>query len=228
MELDAAYDMARELMDAHGLAQWRLELDLAKARAGVCRHGDRTIGLSAPLTRLHDEAEVRDTVLHEIAHALAGPRAGHGPVWRATAERIGCSARRCVPADAPRVPGEWNGVCPAGHVTQRHRRPERLASCATCSPRFSAEHLYEWTHRGRPAPMHPNYVAELEALRSGRPVVLLGPGHRVRITAPGAHQGRTGLVLKRGRTRYHVRVPTGILTVPFAGVEPVPPASHAR
>ncbi|MDT9593684.1 SprT-like domain-containing protein [Nocardioides zeae] len=219
MELSAAHAMATGLLAEHGLEGWTVELDLAKARAGVCRYATRTIGLSAHLTRLHDEVTVRDTVLHEIAHAIAGPRAGHGPTWRAVARRIGCAADRCLPADAPRVPGAWLGVCPAGHTAERHRRPERLASCATCRPSFSAEHLYEWTHRGRPEPMHPNYVAELEALRTGRPVVRLGPGHVVRIVAPGSHHGRRGVVAKRGRTRYQVRVGRTMLSVPFAGVE---------
>lgn len=220
VEPDAVRALARSLLDEHGLTDWRVELDRAKARAGVCRYAERTIGISAPLARLHPEAEVRDTVLHEVAHALAGPEAGHGPRWRAVARRIGCSARRCVAPDVPRVVGAWVGTCPAGHRTERHRRPERLASCARCSPRFSAEHLYTWTHHGRPAPMHPNYVAELEALRSGRPRVLLAPGSPVRVTAPGPYAGRHGVVVKRGRTRYHVQVAGGVLAVPFAGVEP--------
>ncbi len=37
--------------------------------------------------------QVRDTVLHEIAHAIAGPEAGHGPLWKATARRIGATPR---------------------------------------------------------------------------------------------------------------------------------------
>ena len=40
-----------------------------------------------------NEEEIRDTVLHEIAHAIAGPEAGHGPLWKATARRIGATPR---------------------------------------------------------------------------------------------------------------------------------------
>jgi hypothetical protein len=67
--------------------------------------------------------------------------------------------------------------------------------------------------------MHPNYSEELAALTSGAPVVRLGAGARVRITAPGAYEGRVGTILKRGRTRYHVRLAEGILTVVFSAVE---------
>ncbi len=219
MDLREALSMADTMLREHGLDGWRVQLDGAKRRAGVCRYSDRVIGLSRPLTQLHDEAEVRDTVLHEIAHALVGPAHGHDRVWRATALRIGCSGRRCVDGESPRVAGAWVGVCPAGHVKDRHRRPERLMSCAQCSARFSADHLFTWTFHGRPAPMHPNYLAELAALREGRALRVLPIGARVRITVPGEHHGRTGRVVKRGRTSYHVRVAEGLLRVAFAGVE---------
>src|SRR4051794_36578616 len=100
MDLTAAFDLAESLIARHGLSGWRVEFDTAKRRAGICRYAERVIGLSAPLTRLHDEAEVRDTVLHEVAHALVGARHGHDSVWRHTARRIGCSGLRCVPAEA--------------------------------------------------------------------------------------------------------------------------------
>lgn len=38
--------------------------------------------------------ELRDTILHEIAHAIAGIKAGHGPVWRAVARKIGAKPQR--------------------------------------------------------------------------------------------------------------------------------------
>lgn len=220
MDLSGAMTMARSLLDEHGLTGWTVRFDSAKRRAGVCRYTERQIGLSAPLTRLHSEDEVRDTILHEIAHALVGAQHGHDEVWRATALRLGCSGERLVPAQAPRVPGAWRGVCPAGHVVERHRRPERVKSCTRCSPRFSLEHVLTWTHHGRPAPMHPNYVSELASLQAGGRLTLLPVGARVRVIVAGEFLGVRGTVLKRGRTSYHVRTPHGVLRVAFAGVAP--------
>ncbi len=219
MDVRAALAMAQELVVRHGLTGWRVELDNAKRRAGVCRFDDRVIGLSRPLTQLHTESEVRDTVLHEIAHALVGPAHAHDRVWRATAVRIGCSGKRCVDSASPRVSGAWVGVCPAGHVKDRHRRPERVMSCAQCSRTFSIDHVFTWTFHGRPGVMHPNYEAELAALREGRALHVLPIGARVRITVPGEHRGRVGRVVRHGRTSYHVRVTEGLLRVAFAGVE---------
>ena len=221
MELRAAYDMAVGLVREHGLVGWRVELDGAKRRAGVCRYAERVIGLSAPMTRVHSEDLVRDTVLHEIAHALVGAEHGHDAVWRRTAVRIGASGERCVSTDAPTVIGAWIGVCAAGHVRDRHRRPERVLSCVQCSPTFSVDHLFEWTHHGRPAPMHPNYEAELAALLSGARLTVQPVGSRVRVVAAGEFEGRVGKVLKHGRTSYHLRLPEGVLRVPFALAERV-------
>ncbi len=219
MDLLAAHDLATQLLTQHGLHDWTVAYDNAKRRAGQCRFHDRVVSLSAGLTRLHDEAEVRDTVLHEIAHALAGAQAGHGPVWREVAAAIGCSARRCVSPDAPRLPGAWLGVCPAGHTVERHRRPERVLTCPQCCATFSVAHAFAWTYRGVPAPMHPNYLAELRDLRAGVAPRRFPPGALVRVIAPGEFKGRTGTVVKRGRTRYHVRLGSTLITVLFAGVE---------
>lgn len=216
-------------MAEHGLRGWTLAFDRAKRRAGICRFDRREIGLSAPLAVLHTEAEVRDTVLHEIAHALVGPRHGHDAVWRAAARRIGCSGERCVSRDAPELEGAWVGHCPAGHRVTRHRRPDRPAACRRCGPTFELAHLIEWTHHGRTVPMSAAYDAQLRRVRdvAGRGIgerptpVVLGPGDRARVVAQGRYHGAVGSVVKRGRTRYHLRVPEGVLTVPFALVEPL-------
>ena len=230
MDLEAARRLGRELLDQHGLDEWTLVFDRAKVRAGVCRHAVRQIGLSAPLTALHSEAEVRDTILHEIAHALVGSRHGHDRVWRATALRIGCSGQRLTDPDTPRVEGDWVGTCAAGHRITRHRRPSRPGSCAECSPTFSPEHLLTWTHRGEPAAMTPRYRSELARAmaRDSEPApastvpVVARVWDRLRVVSPGSkYDGMTGTLVKRGRTRFHLRVGGAVLTVPFALVRPL-------
>jgi predicted SprT family Zn-dependent metalloprotease len=220
MDLRDAFALAEHLLVRHGLDDWQVAYDNAKRRAGVCRYDSRTIGLSAPLTALHTFDEVRDTILHEIAHALVGPEHGHDASWRRVAKSIGSSGERCVSAESARVQPAWLGVCSAGHLQERHKRPERVVTCGTCSDRFDLAHLYEWTHHGRPAAMHPNYTAELERLRAGEYVVLLPVGSRARVTVPGDHHGVIGRIIKRGRTSYHLRTGREVLRVPFAFVEP--------
>jgi predicted SprT family Zn-dependent metalloprotease len=164
MQMATALAMARRLIAEHGLEGWTVVADRAKTRAGVCRFATRQIGLSRPLTELHSEAEVRDTILHEIAHALVGPQHGHDRVWRAKAREIGSSGERCVPPEAARVPGDWAGSCPAGHRTTRHKAPTRVLTCARCSRRFDVRHLIRWTFRGAVVPMPETYAAQLRRL----------------------------------------------------------------
>ncbi|WP_432564688.1 SprT family zinc-dependent metalloprotease [Kineococcus sp. SYSU DK003] len=228
MDPQAALTMARRLVVEHGLDGWTVVLDRARTRAGICRADRREIGLSAPLTALHDEDEVRDTVLHEIAHALVGPRHGHDAVWKAMARRIGCSAERT--STAARAPGAWAGTCPAGHVLTRHRRPSRVMACARCGGTFDPANVVTWTFHGRPVAlesMPASYRldwAHLQSRDAGAVAVAarrLPLGAWVRVGGGGRYAGTTGRVVGLGRTRYHVRTRAGVLTVPFGLVEVV-------
>lgn len=217
MDLDAAARLARGLMAQHGLRGWSFRFDRARRRAGLCRYDRREISVSGPLTALYDEADVREVVLHEIAHALVGARHGHDRVWRATARRLGASGRRVVSEDSPEVEGDWVGVCPAGHRVTRFRRPAREQACGRCSPVFDRRHLLAWTHRGAPVPA----LGESAGRRRASVVdpASVRVGETLRVAAPGRYEGVVGEVVKRGRTRFHLRVATGVLTVPFGLVE---------
>jgi SprT protein len=99
MELEIAQKEALRLMREHGLHGWGFRFDDGVRSFGTCRYRDKTITLSRRITQLNEAHHVTDIILHEIAHALAGHAAGHGPVWRATAVRIGCSAARCYESE---------------------------------------------------------------------------------------------------------------------------------
>jgi predicted SprT family Zn-dependent metalloprotease len=224
LDLTEARELATTLMAQHRLKAWRLVFDNARTRAGACRSDRREIALSRHLIGLYSPEQVAQTVLHEIAHALAGPRHGHDQAWRTIARRIGYTGGRCLPADAPQVEGPWEGICPAGHRTTADRRPVRVRSCPQCSPRFDLAARYTWTHRGEPAAMDPRYEAELARLSRPRPdpkPVLVAVGDRVRLTGAGKYAGLTGTVEKRGRSRYQVRTRAGLLSVAFTAAQPL-------
>lgn len=144
MDISAAATLGRELMDEHGLHDWSLAFDRAMKRAGCTRFSTREISLSRHITQLCSADDVRETILHEIAHALVGPKHNHDATWKATCQRIGGTPSvRMV--NGPKIDGVWVGICPAGHTVNRHRRPARALSCATCHPRqYSAKHRFSW------------------------------------------------------------------------------------
>lgn len=164
MDLPAARDEALALMRAHGLQGWRLVWDNAKTRAGVCNESTRQIGLSRVLTGLHTPDEVRDTILHEIAHALVGVQHGHDKVWRAKALQLGCSGIRCVSGSSAEPRGPWRGTCPKGHEFQGYRSPQRVTSCRHCCKGFDLGSIIVWRWHGRVVPMSRRYQSELASL----------------------------------------------------------------
>lgn len=221
MDVEAAVAMAEALLAEHGLRGWGVVLDRAQKRAGICRFDRHRIGLSRTLTALHSEAEVRETVLHEVAHALTGPGHGHDARWRATARRIGSTGERLVAVTAPRAPAPWVGTCPAGHTAERHRRPERVTACGVCGPTFDAAHVLTWRHHGRLVDLGEGYRAELARISGAGAAGAsrLPVGTLVRVRGAGRFAGSVGRIVKRGRTRYQVATARGLLAAPFALVE---------
>jgi predicted SprT family Zn-dependent metalloprotease len=96
VDLNEAAKLAFTYMHLHELDDWHFRFDRATTRFGCCHHRSKTISLSSALVCLNEKSQVRDTILHEIAHALAGPKVrAHGREWREIALRIGCNGRRC-------------------------------------------------------------------------------------------------------------------------------------
>ena len=91
--LNGVAGMARRLMDEHGLTGWTLSFGEAKRSLGHCDYRHHVIRISRTHALEGSEEQIRDTVLHEIAPAIAGHEAGHGPLWKATARQIGATPR---------------------------------------------------------------------------------------------------------------------------------------
>lgn len=144
---DAA-TLARSTMDAHNLYDWHFAWSRSKRQAGCCNFSNKTITLSAPYVELNTEAEVLDTILHEIAHALVGNKAGHGWVWKAKCREIGANPTRCIDGDSVVMPPmKWALVCRHCKEVRGYmgRRTDKRRSCSKCSPggKFNADYLLE-------------------------------------------------------------------------------------
>lgn len=136
MNTTNAASLARTLMNEHGFGHWTFEFDRAKRRAGLCRHRLQIISLSHHYVVNNNAEDVKDTILHEIAHAIAGPGHGHSRYWKSICIRIGAKPERlCSNAIMPK--GQWQAHCPKCQKEfYRHRKPKYngYTYCRACGP----------------------------------------------------------------------------------------------
>lgn len=108
-----ARDLALELMATHGLieAGWSFRFNRAKGYAGIADLDLREISLSGSMVDVVAPSVVRETILHEIAHALTGEdeEEEHGPLWKAKAIEIGASGEE---EEMSYIPQVWTSKCP--------------------------------------------------------------------------------------------------------------------
>ncbi len=146
-ELDRVRRWADALIALHLDPSWSFGFDTAKTRAGLCNYTDRRITVSRHLAERYDDDEIHQVLLHEVAHALAGSRAGHGPLWRRAAADLGYEGKRLHDGAIAGDLAPWIGSCPAGHTHYRYRRPKRALACGKCAKRFDAANLITWVER---------------------------------------------------------------------------------
>jgi predicted SprT family Zn-dependent metalloprotease len=151
-DLKALEIEARDLMNQHGLQDWKFEWSNNKTgAAGYTNFTSKVITLSKPHAQVHSAAEVDDTIRHEIAHALAGFHAGHGYQWQVLARQLGAKPEATMSPEGPSLRetlAPWVGRCPAGHESEYRyfRKPKTRRSCSVCHPgRFSADHILTYT-----------------------------------------------------------------------------------
>jgi predicted SprT family Zn-dependent metalloprotease len=95
--------LANQLLEQHGLKDlgWQFELNqTAKRRVGQCSHRTKTISYSLYYLEKSTDEDIKDTILHEIAHALVDPQHGHDSTWRIKCMEIGAKPQRLAGEDA--------------------------------------------------------------------------------------------------------------------------------
>jgi len=134
-----------------GLAGWELKLSRQRRHLGYCKPVRRTISVSLLYMERNPFHIMKDTLLHEIAHAvhfIESGNTGHNNDWKEVARRVGCTPVRCASLEGLRVPeGKYAGVCRScGKTVQFYRQIRRSYSCSACSPkRYDPRFILEIT-----------------------------------------------------------------------------------
>ena len=123
--------LATPLLEQHAPG-WVFAFDRATKRAGSCNYTTKTITVSKEYALKVPDANLRNTLLHELAHAITGPRTGHGPVWKSTAVRIGCTGDRCHAVAFS--PTKYSVACPCKvtYMNRVHKYTQPGVVCSVC------------------------------------------------------------------------------------------------
>jgi predicted SprT family Zn-dependent metalloprotease len=154
-DLDRVRRWADALIALHlDPAEWTFGFDHARTRAGLCDYRAKRITVSRHLAARYEDDEIHQVLLHEVAHALAGAGAGHGPRWKKVAAELGYEGKRLHGGAIADDLATWIGTCPNGHTHYRYRKPARPLSCGKCSRRFDTRFQIAWLHRDEAGNRH--------------------------------------------------------------------------
>jgi predicted SprT family Zn-dependent metalloprotease len=125
---------------------YTIELDKrAVRRLGQHRPGRREIGLSVKYLQLNvgvNNADIEDTIRHEIAHAIAYHHfhsKGHDTAWKKVAEQVGAQPNRLRDASTINItPPKYTLSCgTCGATMYRQRIPRSGAACSNCCSTYN-------------------------------------------------------------------------------------------
>lgn len=117
------------------ITDWTIALDHAKKRLGQTDYNKKRITISRHFLRgpTCGEKQIRNTVLHEMAHILVGPlNPGHGEVWKKVALKIGCDGTTCSVMDLPDA--KYVMTCPKKCFSVTYFRKPKIENkiCLKC------------------------------------------------------------------------------------------------
>lgn len=140
-------------LEENGLTDWKIKWGKSKKNYGLCYYSKKLIVLSEFLfQRLEDKRNMVNTVLHEVAHAIAGYKTvlirgkkktkHHTKEWKDACILVGARPERCSSAslDDNLEDYKYTLVCPeCGTTHSQSRMPKYKESCAKCQPKFYDE-----------------------------------------------------------------------------------------
>lgn len=150
--------LGNELLEKYNLKEkgWKFGIDTSNKSYGRCDYKNKVIFLSKVFCLTITDFEIKDTILHEIAHIMC-PNHGHDDVWKKTAISIGCSGNICgdVKSDAVskekldlfnKVKFNFKVEClTCKTISYRNIKPANDISCGKCSRVFDRRFLLKIT-----------------------------------------------------------------------------------
>lgn len=95
-------NLARKMMEKYGVGHFGFEFYKGRSALGCC-YTDK-IALNVVHCIDHHIDNVKDTILHEIAHAIVGIKNRHNKIWQDKAKELGAEPSRYAGVLLPRKP----------------------------------------------------------------------------------------------------------------------------
>ena len=135
---------ARKALSSNGLDGWTIKFNGRIKRAvGKCKPRKKRIDLAKTYFVDHesaiDEEQLKDVILHEVAHALDFERRGtsdHSRKWKRVAREVGANPSRTtkLPEEIKKAVADWKRECPkCGWTALYHSKPTAKGKiCPDC------------------------------------------------------------------------------------------------
>ena len=134
---DWASRRAKELIQEFQLKghignNWHFQWNRGLRFLGRCNYCKGTIELSYHYAQHGSLADIEDTIRHEIAHAMAGPMAKHGPFWKSACLVTGAKPLACF-SDKNPIPAKYISNCAVCNKEYRCYRKLKNMNSRICN-----------------------------------------------------------------------------------------------
>ena len=160
MDLNKIKKMGDSMLRQHGLSDWTFKFgndremkDNQKFYFARCNYRYKQIILSRKLTKNETSLDrIKNTILHEIAHAIdfnnRGKKSNHDSKWQRIAKEIGCNAKECTPLSSVNMDNvaKWIAECRTCHKKfYKNIKPKNKLSCSKCGGgKFNEDYLLDF------------------------------------------------------------------------------------
>jgi predicted SprT family Zn-dependent metalloprotease len=104
---------------------WTFGWNNRKRALGLCNYTKKKIFVSESCAKVVAGDKIKDTVLHEIAHALAGAGTGHGIIWKQWCVKVGAVPQSQAFLPETQTPkGKYKLMFNDEVIEHLHRRPK--------------------------------------------------------------------------------------------------------
>ena len=144
MNITTAINLAKEMLSQHPELvenKWSVTVNRRKRAFGLCSYTKKEISLSTYLVPVMTDKAIKDTIIHEIAHALTKGH-NHDRVWQRKCLELGGNGQRCGNynkyiegkegrKDILSQVSKYTLTCPVcGFTTYMGRNPKRSYGCS--------------------------------------------------------------------------------------------------